>query len=418
MKGMYKADAVIYLGHGGHVTENYNNNGGTAKPPFALVGSNDFVWGVGTKIREGFKGKTVTAPFKPNIPVILSHTCFSAGWISNREVANPTETIYHFSQMFTGAGANYYATGHYGSYQRKKAVDIVDEFLNGATSFNDANKKNTGRTITKSTTYNGKVIWRNSGVFAAFVGNWSAIFPRASQTTAYNDLMAEAWYQSVVLGKTDKTPLKVKSTSPLKSATGVSLTSPVTIIFSENIKTAAKFSGIYIKNLSTGKKMALASKIISGKILTLKMKSSRTKSNVYRVYLPAGAVKDGVGNSLASAYSYSFKTTVDTTPPKVSGTKPAKSAKGVSLTSLVTITFSENVKSGSKFSGIYIKNLSTGKKVTLALKTIRGKILTLKMKSSRTKNNLYQVYIPAGTVKDAAGNSLKSSYSFQFRTIK
>ncbi len=50
--------------------------------------------------------------------------------------------------------------------------------------------------------------------------------------------------------------------------------------------------------------------------------------------------------------------------------------------------------------------------------SISGKTLTLKMTSSRIKNNLYQVYIPGSAVRDAAGNALKTSYSFQFRTVK
>lgn len=112
---------------------------------FALVGSNNFVWGVNTKIRKGFNGKLVTAPFESKIQVILAHTCFSTGYVSNKQVLNPFETIYNFSQMFTGAGANYYATGYYGTYKGKKVADIVDEFLNGATNFKAANNKNTGK---------------------------------------------------------------------------------------------------------------------------------------------------------------------------------------------------------------------------------------------------------------------------------
>jgi len=42
---MYGADAIIYAGHGGYETGNYNMNGGSATHPFALVGSNDFIWG-------------------------------------------------------------------------------------------------------------------------------------------------------------------------------------------------------------------------------------------------------------------------------------------------------------------------------------------------------------------------------------
>ena len=56
VKGMYNADAVIYGGHGGYMYGNYNGNGGPATPPFALVGNNGFIWGIGDEMREGDYG--------------------------------------------------------------------------------------------------------------------------------------------------------------------------------------------------------------------------------------------------------------------------------------------------------------------------------------------------------------------------
>ncbi|MEL7670087.1 hypothetical protein [Methanobacterium sp.] len=192
IKGMYKADAVIYEGHGGYESGNYDQNGGTASPPFALIGSDGFVWGVGNQMSTGLGHKTFKAPFKKNIPVILLHACFSDGWVENNEVANPTATVYNFARMFTGAGANYYATGWSGA-------EIIYDFLGGATSFADANNKNFEK-ITKSTSYNGTLVWRNDHGIAAFVGNWNGKFPTAAQTTPYNDAAAEKWYDSNVAG--------------------------------------------------------------------------------------------------------------------------------------------------------------------------------------------------------------------------
>jgi hypothetical protein len=210
IKGMYNADAVIYAGHGGYQSGNYDGNGGTAKAPFALVGTdNNFIWGIGGQMRLGSNGKLFTAPFKKNIPVILLHTCFSTGWAEDKEVANPTETIYNFAKMFNGAGANYYATGWNGA-------EIVYDFLNGATSFSDANSKNYER-ITKYATYNGIQVWRNDHGMSAFVGNWSSKFPTAAQTTAYNDSAAEKWYNSYVISTTSSARPDLTVTSAYKS---------------------------------------------------------------------------------------------------------------------------------------------------------------------------------------------------------
>lgn len=188
LKGMYDADAVIYAGHGGYQAGNYDENGGNATPPFALVGSDNFIWGVGDQMREGWNENLFAAPFKQNIPVILLHTCFSTGWVEDYEVANPIETIYNFASMFRGAGANYYATAWNG-------VEIVYDFLNGAVDFADANDNNY-ENITKSTIYNGTQIWRNDNGYAAFVGNWAGKFPNANETNDYDDEAAEAWYNS------------------------------------------------------------------------------------------------------------------------------------------------------------------------------------------------------------------------------
>ncbi|HTX61681.1 MAG TPA: hypothetical protein VMC48_05180 [Methanobacterium sp.] len=204
IKGMYNADAMIYAGHGVFIIGNYDNHGGTASPPFGIVGSDGVIWGYGDKMKEGTNGKTFEAPFKKNIPVILFGACFSSGWVETYEVANPIETVYNFSQMFTGSGANYYATAYIRKYQGKEVVDLVAMFMNGANSLGDANKKNYGFTINQETNYQGEAIWRNDHGYNAFVGNWNGTFPQPDQTTPYNDTAAEAWYDGKLPGPSDE----------------------------------------------------------------------------------------------------------------------------------------------------------------------------------------------------------------------
>ena len=294
IEGMYNADAVIYGGHGGYMTGNYNGNGGPATPPFAIVGSNNFIWGVGSEMREGFNGNLFKAPFKSGAPVIVVHACFSTGWVDNNQVSNPIETVYDFSQMFTDAGANYYASGYSGNYQGTAIVDIVDQFLNGASNFGTANKMNTGKTITQSTIYNNETIWRNNNGYNVFIGNWNATFPKPNQTSPYNNKAAETWYDKTFNGN-DNTNLTVSSTNPTNESTGVSLTTPVTITFNQNILADYNLANIYIKNLTTGKIVSLASETISGTKLIIKQTYSRLYNDVYQVYIPNGAVKNASG---------------------------------------------------------------------------------------------------------------------------
>ena len=191
LKGMYGADSIIYAGHGGYETGNYNMKGGVANPPYALVGSDEFIWGVGNQMEEGWSGKLFTAPVKQNIPVILLQACFSTGWVEDNQVSNPIPTIYNFARMFTGSGANYYATAYNGA-----GLDMVKEFIDGAKNFGTINSGSPYGTIYQSNIYNNVAVWRNPNGYSAFVGNWLGQFPTSSQCTAYNDSAAEAWYNS------------------------------------------------------------------------------------------------------------------------------------------------------------------------------------------------------------------------------
>lgn len=104
----------------------------------------------------------------------------------------------------------------------------------------------------------------------------------------------------------DKTPPKVTSTMPVRNALNVSLTSPIIIKFSENIFINSNYSKIYVKNLKTGKVIAIT-KTVSGNSLTIKH-GSFTGQTMYQIYIPVAAVKDHAGNKLRTAYTYQFKT--------------------------------------------------------------------------------------------------------------
>jgi len=104
-------------------------------------------------------------------------------------------------------------------------------------------------------------------------------------------------------------------------------------------------------------------------------------------------------------------------PPKVISTNPKNSATGFSRTATIGIKLSENIKSSTNWSKIYVKNLKTGKTVVIS-KSIKGSILYIKMSSKRYAYNWYQVYIPAAAVKDNTNNNLASSYAFKFKTGK
>ena len=104
----------------------------------------------------------------------------------------------------------------------------------------------------------------------------------------------------------DKIPPKVKTTTPTSNANKVSLNTPITIKFSENILKGSNYKNIYIKNLNTGKKVHITIDQIKN-IVTIKQIKSRLRHDTYFIYLPKGAFKDQAGNP-SRAYQYKFTT--------------------------------------------------------------------------------------------------------------
>jgi len=401
LKGMYGADAVIYAGHGGYEEGHYTSNG-EVSPPFALSGSDDGIWGIEDKMREGQSMPLFTAPFKKNIPVILIGVCFSVGYIEDFEVKNPIETTYAFSKMFTGAGANYYATGW--------GTEIIQKFLNGAVNFADANNK-TCEPITTSTVFNGTQIWRNSDGHSAFVGNWSGKFPSAYETTPYNDIAAEKWYNSNRKTGYDYTSPTITNINPANSATNVPMDKSITITFNE----AVRAGNLNIILQSSNGAVIPTKKSISENKLTLSHSALKPKT-LYKIFLNTGSVTDLTGNSLQTKI-LSFTTSPDKTAPKITLTYPRNHAGGVSRTKTTSIRLSENILKSVNWSKIYVKNLKTHKKWHITAYT-NGKHIYIKTSSKKSKYTWYQVYIPAAAVKDNSGNRLAKGYTWKFKTGK
>lgn len=98
--------------------------------------------------------------------------------------------------------------------------------------------------------------------------------------------------------------------------------------------------------------------------------------------------------------------------PKNGAIQVSKSKKYV-----FKLKFSENLRKSINWNKIYVKNLRTGKLVSIT-KWIKNNNLYLKMVKFRYPTNWYRIYIPAGAVKDNSGNKLLKSYIIKFKTRK
>jgi len=122
--------------------------------------------------------------------------------------------------------------------------------------------------------------------------------------------------------------------------------------------------------------------------------------------------RDLVGNK---SPIYTQKYVIDKTAPKVSSTTPSNLATGFSTTADIIIKFNEKIKTGTNFSKITLKNLTTGSYTSIT-KSISGNLLYIRTKDTRASNTWYQLSIPAGAVSDLAGNKLGMGYSSKFKT--
>ena len=73
---------------------------------------------------------------------------------------------------------------------------------------------------------------------------------------------------------------------------------------------------------------------------------------------------------------------IDTIAPKLVSTSLKNGTTGVSRTNTISIKFSENIKTSTNWTKIYIKNLNTGKVVGITV-SISSNTLNIKMKLSR-----------------------------------
>jgi hypothetical protein len=182
IKGMYGADAIIYVGHGSDLAY-YKNDGGISKAPYALPTSDNVgIWTNKNFLSEGlnmmglkYNGDFIP-PFKKGASVFFIHTCFATGWVQDTCVANPEETIYKFNIPYVASGANVYSTGFYQVYDEGFFDGVLGNQLDNHKSltFREANKlahPDDQINTNYSNEYNNMSYYTSSNSGTLFIGN-------------------------------------------------------------------------------------------------------------------------------------------------------------------------------------------------------------------------------------------------------
>ena len=205
-------------------------------------------------------------------------------------------------------------------------------------------------------------------------------------------------------------PPTVKIIDPAKNAMINHTSKVITITFSEPIKQGSAYNNIRVTN-SGGIKVSILGNI-KGNILTLTRSSgSYVDGTIYIITIPINAVIDNTGIGLPVIYTSKF--TIDTLSPKVTKIDPANNSMINNTSKIITITFSEPIKTGSTYNNIRVTN-SGGIKVSI-LGNIKGNILTLTRSSgSYVDGTTYIITMPTNAVTDIAGNGLATTYTSKF----
>jgi methionine-rich copper-binding protein CopC len=207
-------------------------------------------------------------------------------------------------------------------------------------------------------------------------------------------------------------PPVVTATDPVGGAINVPTNKVITVTFSKSIEQGPAFGGI---SLDTQDGPIPAASAISGNVLTITPDSLLSQDTVFTVNIPAGAVKGATvnnipGDPLSDPYSFSF---LSGYPPVVLSTHPANGAVKVAQNTIITVLFNESILPASEWGGITLK---AGQSTVAADVTYSGDTLTITPASKLLANKTYTVTVPAGAVRDLAGNVTTAGTSFGFTT--
>jgi Domain of unknown function (DUF4082)/Bacterial Ig-like domain/Bacterial Ig domain len=271
--------------------------------------------------------------------------------------------------------------------------------------------------------------WRRANGRASWTYSWTptvagtyTIRTRAADDSG--NLEAPSAGRTVTVG-VDTTPPTISARSPAVGATGVSRTANITATFNEAMTASTiTTSTIQLRDPANNLIAGVVSYNSTTRVATLNPTPTLAASTVYTARVLGGAtgVKDAAGNALAADSVWTFTTVADTTAPTVSSIAPASGATGVSRSTTVLATFSEDMNASTVNTSTFLLVLnSTGTPVTATVtydSTTRRATLT--PSSILAASASYTATVRGGTtdprVKDGAGNALAANRVWSFTT--
>lgn len=207
-------------------------------------------------------------------------------------------------------------------------------------------------------------------------------------------------------------PPKVSSVSPSGDAQNVSVNTLISATFNEPIDPAS-INATTIQVSLDGTPVQ-GSVNYSNPEATFRPDASLKYNRTYTVSVTTG-VKDLAGNNLSDNVTWSFMTEQETIPPEIISTFPKNKAKDVSITSIISATFSEPMDP-STINLTTVTVLKDGLPVGGTIDYTDNTVIftpAIDLDFGKT----YNVIVTTGA-QDLAGNPLKNAYLWSFSTSK
>ncbi len=219
----------------------------------------------------------------------------------------------------------------------------------------------------------------------------------------------------------DVTPPVYVSSSPPTGMREVPTDTNIIFVFSKDIQLDTNSSHI---SVGCDGEMSTLELSVSNNVLTIHPVNRMKSSALCMVGVPAGAVKDMIGNSLTDSCGAYFWTR-DDVPPQITSTDPANGATQVPATKQITVSFSEDVLPGPNFSGITLKDQNNNN-VPFSIGYLEDGygfsytwIMAVTPLDVLGSQKTYTVNFPAGAVADwSPQRNPAPAVQFSFTTVK
>jgi hypothetical protein len=264
----------------------------------------------------------------------------------------------------------------------------------------------------------GAPVWSNDDKSATFLaadpllGGQRYALTLAGADRAGNALQAAAAITFTVANSADSVAPSIIATTPIGSATGVSLNTALSLTFSEEMDKATVDAAVSISPNASG----IVTWDSTNTLRTLQAKGLAANTQ-YTLTVGVGA-KDLAGNPLAAPFSVVFTTGAarDTTPPQIAGYTPLLGSSGNARNVNITITFSEPMDKAATQAAFSI-TAPVGMTSGIYTWSADGKTMTFNPSSNFPYAVVAAWRLTTGAM-DLAGNAIAAQVTRSFNVIK